>query len=265
MNNEKLRLSATRDKVTDNPNESGHMSSAKPTTITQFTYFKKITNMADMIPNKTDRERFIVAVVEYGTKNIEPELEFPFDALFEGIRGDIDNSVRSQCMNKGGRKKKDAQNQPEETQKTVVSESENGGFQEIETGGFETEKPPISESENGGFQEIETQTKPNKAKPNQARPNHSRSRAAFKPPSPTEVAEYVNEKGLDIDAEHFCDFYQSKGWKIGKDTMKDWRAAARNWARRDNPTPKGGEDYAIYDKPVRVLRSTIEEDYSKYD
>lgn len=242
MNNEKLRLSATRDKVTDNPNESGHMSSAKPTTITQFTYFKKITNMADMIPNKTDRERFIVAVVEYGTKNIEPELEFPFDALFEGIRGDIDNSVRSQCMNKGGRKKKDAQNQPEETQKTVVSESENGGFQEIET-----------------------QTKPNQAKPNQAIPNHSRSRAAFKPPSPTEVAEYVNEKGLDIDAEHFCDFYQSKGWKIGKDTMKDWRAAARNWARRDNPTPKGGEDYAIYDKPVRVLRSTIEEDYSKYD
>jgi hypothetical protein len=41
----------------------------------------------------------------------------------------------------------------------------------------------------------------------------------------------------NIDAESFHDFYTSKGWKIGKDAMKDWRAAARNWERRNNPTP----------------------------
>lgn len=40
----------------------------------------------------------------------------------------------------------------------------------------------------------------------------------------------------NIDAESFHDFYTSKGWKIGKDAMKDWRAAARNWERRNNPT-----------------------------
>ena len=54
----------------------------------------------------------------------------------------------------------------------------------------------------------------------------------FKAPT---VAELKNEFP-NIDAESFHDFYTSKGWKIGKDQMKDWRAAARNWQRRNNPT-----------------------------
>ena len=49
------------------------------------------------------------------------------------------------------------------------------------------------------------------------------------------VGELKNEFP-NIDAESFHDFYTSKGWKIGKDQMKDWRAAARNWQRRNNPT-----------------------------
>ena len=54
----------------------------------------------------------------------------------------------------------------------------------------------------------------------------------FKAPTVVELkSEFPN-----IDAESFHDFYTSKGWKIGKDAMKDWRAAARNWERRNNPT-----------------------------
>ena len=54
----------------------------------------------------------------------------------------------------------------------------------------------------------------------------------FKAPTVGELkSEFPN-----IDAESFHDFYTSKGWKIGKDAMKDWRAAARNWERRNNPT-----------------------------
>jgi hypothetical protein len=55
----------------------------------------------------------------------------------------------------------------------------------------------------------------------------------FKAPT---VGELKNEFP-NIDAESFHDFYTSKGWKIGKDPMKDWRAAARNWERRNNPKP----------------------------
>lgn len=55
----------------------------------------------------------------------------------------------------------------------------------------------------------------------------------FKPPTLTEVQEYVTEKGYQVDAEAFIDFYQSKGWKVGNQPMKDWKAAVRNWNRRD--------------------------------
>ena len=55
----------------------------------------------------------------------------------------------------------------------------------------------------------------------------------FTPPTATEVREYAAEKGYNMDAEAFIDFYQSKGWKVGNQSMKDWKAAVRNWHRRE--------------------------------
>lgn len=66
----------------------------------------------------------------------------------------------------------------------------------------------------------------------------------FTPPTVEEVNQYAAEAGIDLDAHKLVDFYASKGWKIGKETMKDWQAAARNWARRDNGSSKpSGEVY----------------------
>ena len=59
----------------------------------------------------------------------------------------------------------------------------------------------------------------------------------FAPPTPTEVNEYASSKGLSVDGEKFCDFYISKGWKIGKETMKDWQAAVRTWGRNAGGAP----------------------------
>ena len=53
----------------------------------------------------------------------------------------------------------------------------------------------------------------------------------FRPPSIDEVRAYIAEKGYKVDAERFMDFYDAKGWMIGKNKMKDWKAAVRNWAR----------------------------------
>lgn len=55
----------------------------------------------------------------------------------------------------------------------------------------------------------------------------------FTPPSATEVADYIREKGFKIDADAFIDFYSSKGWKVGNQPMKDWKACVRTWARRE--------------------------------
>lgn len=51
----------------------------------------------------------------------------------------------------------------------------------------------------------------------------------FTPPTDAEVAAYVAEKGYHFNPAQFVPFYQSKGWRIGKEPMKDWKAACRSW------------------------------------
>nr|UWI02479.1 MAG: protein of unknown function DUF4373 [Bacteriophage sp.] len=53
----------------------------------------------------------------------------------------------------------------------------------------------------------------------------------FSPPTIEEIRLYILEKGYSFDAERFFDFYESKGWFVGKNKMKDWKAAIRNWAK----------------------------------
>jgi len=55
----------------------------------------------------------------------------------------------------------------------------------------------------------------------------------FAPPTPDEVREYCQEKGYNVDAERFVDFYESKGWMVGKNKMSDWQAAVRTWVKRN--------------------------------
>lgn len=53
----------------------------------------------------------------------------------------------------------------------------------------------------------------------------------FKKPTVEEIAEYCRERNNGIDAQRFFDYYEAKGWLIGKTKMKDWRAAVRTWER----------------------------------
>ena len=63
----------------------------------------------------------------------------------------------------------------------------------------------------------------------------------FTPPTLSEVQAYVNEKGYHIDAESFIDFYASKGWMVGKNKMKDWKAAVRTWEKRRKDEQRMGQ------------------------
>ena len=56
----------------------------------------------------------------------------------------------------------------------------------------------------------------------------------FIKPSLEEVRKYCLERNNNIDAEQFIDYYDSNGWKVGKNSMKDWKAAIRTWEKRDN-------------------------------
>jgi hypothetical protein len=68
----------------------------------------------------------------------------------------------------------------------------------------------------------------------------------FKPPSVDEVRAYCRERKNQVDAEKFVDYYTSNGWKVGKNNMKDWKAAVRTWERNgySNATPKEDVNWA---------------------
>lgn len=62
--------------------------------------------------------------------------------------------------------------------------------------------------------------------------NIIKEKKKFKIPTIEEVKQYCEERKNGIDAETFCNFYQSKGWKVGKEPMKDWKAAVRTWENK---------------------------------
>ena len=64
------------------------------------------------------------------------------------------------------------------------------------------------------------------------------NRKRFAPPSREEVQAYIAEKGYNVDAERFIDYYTANGWRVGKNPMKDWKAAVRTWARNAYDTDK---------------------------
>lgn len=71
-----------------------------------------------------------------------------------------------------------------------------------------------------------------------------RKAARFRAPSPAEVSEYAQQyaatknldlRAIDFDPEYFCDYYESNGWHVGKNPMKDWKATVRRWLRTSKP------------------------------
>jgi hypothetical protein len=62
-------------------------------------------------------------------------------------------------------------------------------------------------------------------------------RKVFAKPTVEEVKAYCTERKNNVDANKFIDFYESKGWLIGKNPMKDWKACVRTWEKTSNSSP----------------------------
>ena len=74
----------------------------------------------------------------------------------------------------------------------------------------------------------------------------------FTPPTLDEVIAYCNERNNNIDANHFIDYYTSNGWLVGKNKMKDWKAAIRTWERN-------GYSQSRQSKPSKPINQTAQE------
>lgn len=84
-----------------------------------------------------------------------------------------------------------------------------------------------------------------------------KGRSKFQKPSIEEIRRYCTERMLDVDAEQFFNFYESKGWKVGKSPMVSWRAAIATWAGRQEKerkvAPKERKKKSVFEQNLEVM------------
>lgn len=88
----------------------------------------------------------------------------------------------------------------------------------------------------------------------------STKRTAFVPPSLDEISAYISEKGYSVDAERFFNFYEAKGWMIGKNRMKSWKAAVANWEKDEKEKSSAKKERATPQQP-RPAKLNYDEDF----
>ena len=80
----------------------------------------------------------------------------------------------------------------------------------------------------------------------------------FTPPTLEEVKAYCEERKNHVDPEAFVNFYESKGWKVGKDPMKDWKASVRTWEQREKREKKPPNSFHNFEQREDVDFNDIE-------
>lgn len=91
-------------------------------------------------------------------------------------------------------------------------------------------------------------------------------RKRFEKPTLSQITQYCLERNNCVNAEQFYDYYESNGWKVGKNSMKDWKAAVRTWERSEYRKPnskKNSKEDAI--NVVKELMNEYADEQSTTD
>lgn len=198
-----------------------------------FTSFKLLNILDD-----ASFRRVIKAMADYVESGTEPEgLEDIEKMAFESQREALDGNVQAyqravlahrEAGKKGGRPKKSDKKQPV-SEETKENQTEPFGFLKEPN---ETNSPQELKIKNYSSTEVDDSLVVADAPP----PTKSKK---FSPPDPETVKSYFAEKGgTDGQAERFHAYYESNGWRVGRNPMKNWKAAATGWIARDKEDAK---------------------------
>ena len=214
---------------------------------TQFTFYASFFDAVSRIKKKADRADAYDAICAYALREEDPDFSKMSDAAqiaFLLIKPNLDSSRRKAKSGKDGGSKK-------ANGKQNVSKQEANCKQEER----ESEKEKDKEKEG----EIENECYPPTPLPGGAKAKR------FIPPTVDEVAAYCQERGNGLDPETFVDFYASKGWMVGKNPMKDWKAAVRTWERSEGRGTSGAgnrvQPRATEEHGLDKLRRLYEEEF----
>lgn len=174
----------------------------------QFTFYSSYYEAVAELPKK-DQVAVMLAICAYALMDEEPVLSGVPKAIFSLIRPTLDASRAKAEAGKRGAEAKHPASKPQADAKQSDSKGE------AET------KQTASEKEN--------------EKENECYKTRS---SRFTPPTFEEVEAYCQERRNGVDPQRFIDFYSAKGWMVGKNKMKDWKAAVRTWEQRNAADPQ---------------------------
>ena len=176
---------------------------------TQMKYLKIFTDFLDAMAPLTDEEagRLYRAMLQYAKDGSEEDLLGNERFLWTVAKQHINREVASyktkvEAAQEAGRKSGEARRNRNKKEQpgTDVNEMNQDNDNEREYRGF----APVSAAV-------------------------AASRALSMPPSLEEIETYCRERGNNVNAQRFLDFYTANGWRIGKVPMQDWKAAVRSW------------------------------------
>ena len=205
-----------------------------------------------------DRLRLYDAMLDYGETGVVPELEGPLALLWDYFQPqlELDNaryeSIRAKRAKAGRLGGLASQGSRQTEQEPQDGQEEANEASEAKEAKEATEANTIQSST---VQSNPVQSNPVQLRESIAAKAPPAPRKGFVPPTQAEIGAYVREAKLAMDPQEFVDYYTANGWKIGSHAMKDWRAAARNWARKEAHMPRQPL------RPAPIVLAPLEDPY----
>ena len=234
-----------------------------------FVFYKDWLNVIRDLPREVQVEVY-QAMAEYAIYGNLIELKPLAEVAFGFVKQTIDRDTqkyisisekRSEAGKKGGRRLKnnELEESNEKQKKQLLSEkskksncplNDNDNVNDNDISFLEKKKQKsdvaVSDLENENSESpIETLQTPKE--------QSGGGRKRFTIPTPEEVQAYCDERKNEISGQQFCDFYSSKGWRVGSQPMKDWKAAVRTWEmRRKDQSPSITQPQPQISTPKRI-------------
>lgn len=173
--------------------------------------------------------RLFVAISEYeDTGVVSVEMDAKTEAAFEFVKFDLDENrakYEQTCekrRNAGGKGASAKKNQEEASASKCKQMPVNADTcQQVQANASKCPLDNDSDSDND-FKKKNTNVFQKEAAASSAR-------TKFQKPSIEDVKAYCAQRNKGVDAERFLNYYEANGWKVGKNPMKDWKAAVRTW------------------------------------
>ena len=205
-----------------------------------------------------DRLRLYDAMLDYGETGVAPELEGPLALLWDYFQPqlELDNaryeSIRAKRAKAGrlGGQASQSSRQPEGAPQAEQAEAD-----EAAEANEAKEANEANTIQSNPVQSSTVQSNPVQLRESIAAKAPPAPKKRFVPPTQAEIGAYVREAKLTMDPQEFVDYYTANGWKVGSHAMKDWRAAARNWARKEAHMPRQSL------RPAPIVLAPLEDPY----